>query len=139
MIGFFEFHIVHCLQLALINYYIIYKFNSMMFGMCKTKYSCKDCNRCLFIVSKINILCSSGRTCELINRLLWTSYKTFISLKYLFHFFLPVFDCTFYKSAIKSNCVLLLCHQHVRSSRQEEFCKKDILRDFAKFPGKHLC
>ena len=25
------------------------------------------------------------------------------------------------------------------SSRQEVFCKKGILRNFAKFPGKHLC
>ena len=26
-----------------------------------------------------------------------------------------------------------------RSSRQEVFCKKDVLRNFAKFTGKHLC
>ena len=26
-----------------------------------------------------------------------------------------------------------------RSSRSEVFCKKDVLKDFAKFTGKHLC
>ena len=26
-----------------------------------------------------------------------------------------------------------------RSSRPEVFCKKDVLRNFAKFTGKHLC
>ena len=26
-----------------------------------------------------------------------------------------------------------------RSSRTEVFCKKDVLRNFAKFTGKHLC
>ena len=47
-------------------------------------------------------------------------------------------DCTFYKSTIKSNCILL-CHACVRSSRQELFCKNSILRNFAKFTGKRLC
>ena len=28
---------------------------------------------------------------------------------------------------------------NIRSSRPEVFCKKGILRDFAKFTGKHLC
>ena len=32
-----------------------------MFGMCKTKYSPKDCNRCLYIVSKIDILYLVGK------------------------------------------------------------------------------
>ena len=27
----------------------------------------------------------------------------------------------------------------LRSSRPEEFCKKDVLRNFAKFTGKRLC
>ena len=26
-----------------------------------------------------------------------------------------------------------------RSSRSEVFCKKDVLKDFAKFTGKHFC
>ena len=28
---------------------------------------------------------------------------------------------------------------YVRSSRPEVFCKKGVLRNFAKFTGKHLC
>ena len=28
---------------------------------------------------------------------------------------------------------------HNRSSRPEVFCKKGVLRNFAKFTGKHLC
>ena len=32
------------------------------------------------------------------------------------------------------NCILMF-----RSSRPEEFCKKGVLRNFAKFTGKHLC
>ena len=32
-----------------------------------------------------------------------------------------------------SNC------QSARSSRPEVFCKKGVLRNFAKFTGKHLC
>ena len=34
---------------------------------------------------------------------------------------------------------MLLCHVRVRSSRWEVFCKKGLLRNFAKFTGKHLC
>ena len=49
-------------------------------------------------------------------------------------------DCTFYKSNTKSNCcTLLLCHVGVRSSRQEVFCKKGVLKNFAKFTVKRLC
>ena len=47
-------------------------------------------------------------------------------------------DCTFYKSTIMSNYILLLCQVRIRSSHQEVFCKKGVLRDFAKFTGKQL-
>ena len=40
------------------------------------------------------------------------------------YFIFSVVNCTFYKSNIKSNCILLLCHVRVRSSRQKVFCKK---------------
>ena len=30
-------------------------------------------------------------------------------------------------------------HKNLRSSRLEVYCKKDVLRNFAKFTGKHLC
>ena len=65
--------------------------------------------------------------------------EPFLVLNIYFTFFLPVVDCTFYKGTIKSNFILLLCHVGVRSSCQELFYKKAILRNFAKFPGKHLC
>ena len=56
--------------------------------------------------------------------LVWSIYITFS---------LSVVHCTFYKSTIKSNCILLLCQVRVRSSRQELFCEKGVLRNFAKF------
>ena len=33
----------------------------------------------------------------------------------------------------------IFLHKIFRSSRPEVFCKKDLLRNFAKFIGKHLC
>ena len=30
-------------------------------------------------------------------------------------------------------------HKNLRSSRLEVYCKKDVLRNFAKFTGKHPC
>ena len=95
------------------------------------KHSSKYSNRCLFIVSKLDIIWSSWKTRELnfkqvFSFLVWNIYFTF---------FLSVVDWTFYKS----NCILLLCHVRVRSSRQEVFCKKGILWNFAKFTGLHLC
>ena len=52
-------------------------------------------------------------------------------------FFLSLVYCTFCKSTIKSNSVLL-CYVRVRSSCQEVFCRKSVLIDFAKFTRKHL-
>ena len=57
--------------------------------------------------------------------------EPFLVLNIYFTFFLSVVYSTFYKSTIKSNCILLLlCHVRVRSSRQELFCKKGVLRKF---------
>ena len=53
-----------------------------MFDMCN-----KEHRRCLFIVSKIDIIWSYRGTPEFINYQFWASYKIFLSLKYLFHFF----------------------------------------------------
>ena len=96
-------------------------------------------NRCLFIVSKIDILWSSRRTREFINHYFEQVLAPFLVLNIYFTFFLSVVDCTFYKSAIKGNCILLSFHLRVRSFRQELFCKKAVLRNFAKFTGKCLC
>ena len=107
--------------------------------MCKTKHSSKDCNRCFFIVSKIDIFSDLVR--ELASSLIINFEQViepFLVLNIYFTFFLSVVDCTFYTSTIKSNCMLLLCHVRVRSSRQELFCKKGVLRNFANFRGKCL-
>ena len=50
--------------------------------------------------------------------------KPFLVWNIYFTFFLQVVDCTFYKSNIKSNCILLLCHVIERSSRQEVLYEK---------------
>ena len=101
----------------------------MIFGMCKTKHSSKGYNRCLFIVSKVDIRKRASSLIihfkQVVSFLVWNIYFTF---------FLSVVDWTFYKS----NCILLLCHVRVRSSRQEVFCKKRVLRNFAKFTVKRL-
>ena len=53
--------------------------------------------------------------------------EPFLVLNIYFTFFLSVVDCTFYKSTIKSNCILLLCHVRVRSSRQTCSVKNTFL------------
>ena len=56
-ICFFEFHIAHSERLlTACDNQLLYNSDLIMFGMCKTKHSCKDCKRCLFIVSKIDII-----------------------------------------------------------------------------------
>ena len=77
----------------------------VMFSICN-----KEHKRCLLIVYKLDIIWSNRRTPEFINYQLWTSYKIFRSLKYLFHFFGWLLDFS------KSNCMLL--SWHVRSSEK---------------------
>ena len=119
------------------------KFDWFLWISHRTSLRCsKDCNRCLFVVSKIDILWSSWRTASSLNINFEQVIKPFLVLNIYFTFFLSVVDCTFYKSNIRSNCKLLLCHVRVRSSPQELFCKKDVLKNFAKFTGKwlwHMC
>ena len=103
--------------------------------MCKTKRSSKDYNRCFSIVSKIDISdLARGLASSLIINFEQVR-EPFLVLNIYFTFFLSMVDCTFYTSSIKSNCILLLCHLRLRSSRQELFCKKGVLRNFAKFRG----
>ena len=45
-------------------------------------------------------------------------------------------------TSAKPNCenLFFFCsHKYARRSRPEVFCKKGVLRNFAKFTGKHLC
>ena len=51
---------------------------------------------------------------------------SFLVWNIYFTFFFSVVDCTFYKSNIKSNYVIVMSLR-VRSSRQEVFCKKKAL------------
>ena len=47
-----------------------------------------------------------------------------------------------YTGAIQNSCPENVTEIHfyfLRSSRPEELCKKGVLRNFAKFIGKHLC
>ena len=102
--------------------------------MCKTKHSSKDCNR---LQQTFSDLVGEPASSLIIN--FEQVIELFLVLNIYLTFFLLVVDCTFYKSTIKSNCILLLCHVRVRSSRQQLFCKKSIFRNFTKFTGKRLC
>ena len=89
---------------------------------CVKQNTAKDCNRCLFIVCKIDIIWSSRNTRGFINHK-FKQGLIFWAWNIYFTFFLSVVNCTFYKSNIKSACILLLCQVRVRSSPQEVFCK----------------
>ena len=54
--------------------------------------------------------------------------------------FVNLFECYFtdFLWASSSRAILGGLH-NFRSSRPEVFCKKDVLKNFAKFTGKHLC
>ena len=45
----------------------------------------------------------------------------------------------FFQSMAKNKFAYSFIVENIRSSRPEVFCKKDVLRNFAKFTGKHLC
>ena len=48
--------------------------------------------------------------------------------------------CTLINADMCSEKILLkTCKSSFRSSRPEVFCEKGVLRNFAKFTGKHLC
>ena len=102
--------------------------------MCKTKHNSKD----LFVVSKKTFSDLVGERANSLIRNSEQVVEPFLVLNIYFTFSLSVVDCTFYRSTIKSNCTLL-SHVRVRSSRQEAFCNKVVLRNFAKFTEKHLC
>ena len=48
-------------------------------------------------------------------------------------------DCRFTDSFTYILDLLKISIKIIRNSRQEVFCKKGVLRNFAKFTGKHLC
>ena len=44
-----------------------------------------------------------------------------------------------FQSMAKNKFAYSFIVENIRSSRPEVFCKKGVLRNFAKFTGKHLC
>ena len=44
-----------------------------------------------------------------------------------------------FQSMAKNKFAYSFIVENIRSSRPEVFCKKGVLRNFAKFAGKHLC
>ena len=51
------------------------------------KRSSKNCKSCLLNFSKLGIIWCSQTTSKFVSCQFWTSYKAFLSLKYLFHLF----------------------------------------------------
>ena len=50
--------------------------------------------------------------------------------------------CSLFKKRYAESCknrIQLICDKTLRTIRPEVFCKKGVLRNFAKFMGKHLC
>ena len=46
-----------------------------------------------------------------------------------------LFDCVY----LNYRAYLMISRDKVQKQSPEEFCKKGVLRNFAKFKGKHLC
>ena len=44
-----------------------------------------------------------------------------------------------FSKKVASKTLLLIFKKVLRNSRTEVFCKKGVLKNFAKFTGKHLC
>ena len=88
LIGLLEFYI------ALSKILLTACADQLIYNLSLTKLcsACVVCsskpNRWLFIISKIDIIWSIRTMPEFINFQLWTTYKIFLSLKYLFRFFL---------------------------------------------------
>ena len=86
-----KFYVQNANAYAITNFLL---YNLMLIKSCSA-CSKQNCKQCLFNVSNIDIIWSSMTTPVFIFYQFWTSYEIFLSLKYLFHFFVPVVDCTF--------------------------------------------
>ena len=80
-----------------------------------------------------------GKICLLYGFNLYVKYK--IILKILRSFWMSFFYYTCRGNYFISKCIFgdTLIRVKYRSSHPEVFCKKGVLRNFAKFTGKHLC
>ena len=129
MIGFFQFYraLSQILLIACADQLLL---NSSLTKLCS---ACIKQNAKVKTVSDTLSLLAKQTLSGLVGK---RTSSLIINFKQVFIFL--VVDCTFYKSNIKSNCILL-CHIRVRSRRQNVFCKKGVLRNFAKLTGKRLC
>ena len=84
--------------------------------MCKTTQHQKTC----LLLAKKTICDVVGERGSLLIINFEQVIEPFLVLNIYFTFFLSVVACTFYKSTIKSNCILLSSHVRVRSSCLEE-------------------
>ena len=69
---------------------------------------------------------------------LWDNFQRKIIIKYVFSTLSNIYDETFCKK-VGSSWKLMTIYAKNRGSRSNVFCKKGIVKDFAKFTGKQLC
>ena len=116
MIGFFEFHIGH---------------SDILLTACADQllYNLSLIKSCLACVKQNTAVKTAIDACSLLGKRTFSDLvrqrpssliinfdqviKPFLVWNIYFTFFLPVVDFTFYKSTIKSNCILLSCHVRV--------------------------
>ena len=109
----------------------------IMYSMCKTKQAVKTAIDACSLLTKYTFSNLVGKRAISLIINFQQVIKPILVWHICFTSFWSVVDRTFYESTIKNNCILLLCHALVRSSRQEVFRKKGVLRNFTKFTGKH--
>ena len=121
-------------------------YNSRLIKLCsacaKQMQAVSKRKRCLFIISKIDIIWSSWTKSKFINYQLWTSHKIFLSLKYLFHFFptscwLHLFtkywrvtSCKYSRSNIVRTSFLWYVAGFSTPTKENVLCQRDLDKHF---------
>ena len=103
MIGFFEFHIGHS------DILLTACADQLLYNLSLIK-SCLACVKQNTAVKTAIDACSLFASSDLVRQ---RPSSLIINLDQVIKPFLPVVDCTFYKSTIKSNYILLSCHVRV--------------------------
>ena len=99
---------------------------------------------------KLHILCSGSSQYVITQIVIYLGMCLIIIFRYMeenrkmFHEYLSILLCNNWFRIKKQVKFALMCslreiHWKNGSSRPEVFCKKIVLRNFAKFTGKHLC
>ena len=65
-------------------------------------------------------------------------YVLFLFYLFIFHFLIITFKSVSFYYGMCSRSMVVVLRSAVKSSHPEVFCKKRVLRNFAKFSGKHL-